>query len=105
MTMRGRMIWIAPLLAVSAPALAQQQPVETAIRAFEPGLRPGVHVQGQPQVRWTLAERMAHYTVPGVRIAVIRDARIARAEGYGLFQPAKPERVAQSLLFAIASLA
>src|SRR3546814_511057 len=104
MTMRGRMIWIAPLLAVSAPALAQQQPVETAIRAFETGLRPGVHVHGQPQVRWTLAERMAHYKVPGVSIAVIRDGRIAWARGYGVLQAGKPERVDTATLFSVGSL-
>src|SRR5690606_19674239 len=99
-----RMIWIAPLLALSAPALAQPQPVETAIRQFETGLRPGVHVRGQPQVRWTLAERMAHYKVPGVSIAVIRDGKIAWAKGYGVLQAGKPERVDTATLFSVGSL-
>lgn len=102
--MRRRMFWLAALLAVSAPALAQSQPAEVAIRAFETGLRPGVHVRGQPEVRWTLAERMAHYKVPGVSIAVIRDGRIAWARGYGVLQAGKPERVDAATLFSVGSL-
>src|SRR3546814_14108246 len=80
------------------------QPVETAIRAFETGLRPGVHVQGQPQVRWTLAERMAHYKVPGVSIAVIRDGRSAWARGYGVLQSAQPERAYTATPFSAGQL-
>ena len=106
MTMRRRMIWIAPLLAVSAPVLARQPSpsVEAAIHQFETGLRPGVHVEGQPQVRWTLAERMVHYKVPGVSIAVIRDGKIAWAKGYGVLQAGKPERVDTATLFSVGSL-
>ncbi|HEX6049189.1 MAG TPA: hypothetical protein VFZ21_07970, partial [Gemmatimonadaceae bacterium] len=35
------------------------------------GLLPSVEVVNRPPVRWTLGERMAHYSVPGVSVAVI----------------------------------
>src|SRR3546814_8428058 len=47
---------------------------------------------------------MAHYKVPGVSIAVIRDGRIAWARGYGVLQAGKPERVDTATLFSVGSL-
>ena len=43
------------------------------------GLRP----EGDETVRWSLAERMAHYKNPGVSIAVVDGGRIAWARGFG----------------------
>ena len=37
-----------------------------------------------PWARMELSERMAHYLVPGVSIAVINDFRIEWAKGYGV---------------------
>lgn len=104
--MRRPAIWILALLVVGAPAAAQRQapPVAEAVRAFENGLRPAVHVRGEPEVRWTLAERMAHYKVPGVSIAVIRNGKVVWAKGYGVLQVGKPDRVDTETLFSVGSL-
>jgi CubicO group peptidase (beta-lactamase class C family) len=48
------------------------------------GLRPTVEAVGRPPVRWTLADRMAHYRVPGVSVAVIAGGRVAWARGVGV---------------------
>jgi CubicO group peptidase (beta-lactamase class C family) len=48
------------------------------------GLRPTVEAVGRPPVRWTLAERMAHYRVPGASVAVIAGGRLAWARGTGV---------------------
>jgi CubicO group peptidase (beta-lactamase class C family) len=48
------------------------------------GLRPTVEAVGRPAVRWTLAERMAHYRVPGASVAVIADGRVAWARAAGV---------------------
>ena len=45
-------------------------------------LLPPVLFEGEPG--WTLAERMEHYKVPAVSIAVLRDGKIAWAAAYGL---------------------
>src|SRR5688500_1202664 len=41
------------------------------------GLRPVVEAVGRPPTRWTLAERMAFYRVPGVSIAVVEGGRVS----------------------------
>lgn len=104
--MRQATIWMLPQLALATPAVAQHQPPKPAeaMRAFEAGLRPAVHVRGEPAVRWTLAERMKHYGVPGVSIAVIRNGQVAWAKGYGVLQVGKPERVDAATLFSVGSL-
>jgi CubicO group peptidase (beta-lactamase class C family) len=48
------------------------------------GLRPTVEAVGRPPVRWTLAERLAHYRVPGASVAVIAGGRVAWARGVGV---------------------
>lgn len=57
----------------------------TASHPFEYGLRRAVAVQGQEQARFTLGQRMAHYRVPGVGVAVIDRCRIVDARGFGTF--------------------
>ncbi len=47
------------------------------------GLLPIVRIEGQ-EVRWTMAERMAHYGVPAVSVAVMEGGEIAWAEGFGV---------------------
>ncbi len=55
---------------------------EARRRAVENGILPTVRIAGE-DVHWSLAERMAHYKVPGVSIAVIEGGEIAWAKGYG----------------------
>jgi CubicO group peptidase (beta-lactamase class C family) len=56
----------------------------TRIARVLAGLRPTVEAVGRPPVRWSLAERLAHYRVPGVSVAVIADGRVAWARGVGV---------------------
>ncbi|MFP5330301.1 MAG: serine hydrolase domain-containing protein [Alphaproteobacteria bacterium] len=49
----------------------------------ETGLRAPVAVAGEAPRTYRLADRMRHYAVPGVSIAVIDRGRIAWAKGYG----------------------
>lgn len=51
-------------------------------RAVENGILPTVRIAGE-DVRWSLAERMAHHKVPGVSLAVIEGGEIVWAKGYG----------------------
>jgi CubicO group peptidase (beta-lactamase class C family) len=68
------------------------------------GLRPPVEINGKPATRWTLADRMANYKVPGVSIAVIQDGRIAWARGFGVKEVGKPDPVTPATLFQAASI-
>lgn len=92
------------VLLVCAGLVSAAEPVEARIRAFENGLGPAVRVQGEPPVRWTIQERMAHWNVPGLSIAVIRDGKIAWAKGYGVLQAGGKERVDTSTVFSVGSV-
>ena len=51
---------------------------------FESALRRAVAIEGAADQRFDLAERMAHYRVPGVGVAVIENCHIVDARGFGL---------------------
>jgi CubicO group peptidase (beta-lactamase class C family) len=68
------------------------------------GLRPSIEVVGRPPVRWTIADRMAYYHVPGVSIAVIEDGRVSWARGVGVKQAGTTDSVAPTTLFQAASI-
>ena len=87
------------LLAGSTIALA---PPDDRIAKVENGLRPPVLVEGDKT--WTLAERMRHYHVEGVSIAVIRDSKIEWAKGYGFADVEAKQPVTPATLFQAASI-
>lgn len=53
----------------------------------------------------TLAERMEHYGVPGVGIAVINNYQLEWARGYGVLEAGGDERVTPDSLFHAGSIA
>ena len=87
------------------PALSQFDVAEVArIERFEAAFRPAWQVRGQPAVRWTLQQRMAHWQVPGVSVAVIRNGRLAWARGYGVLQAGGNEPVTPDTVFSVGSV-
>lgn len=66
------------LVAQMMPASAEPRPA-----AIERGLRRTIAIAGREHERFTLTDRMAHYRVPGVSIAVIENCRIVDARGFG----------------------
>src|SRR5262249_6477446 len=73
------------------------------ITRVESGLAPRVFPEGQP-IKWTLRERMTHYRVPGVSIAVINDGRIEWARGYGTLESGGSTPVDADTVFQAASI-
>ena len=51
--------------------------------AFEDNLRRAVTVQGHERERFKLADRMSHYGVPGLSVAIVDHCRIVDARGFG----------------------
>jgi CubicO group peptidase (beta-lactamase class C family) len=68
------------------------------------GLRPKVAIAGRPPTRWSLAERMQNYHVPGVSIAVIAGGKIAWARGFGVKTAATSDSVTVETLFQAQSI-
>jgi CubicO group peptidase (beta-lactamase class C family) len=67
-------------------------------------LRPAVQLAGEPPLRFTLEERMAHHRVPGVSVAVLDDGEIAWARGWGVADTETGRPVEVTTLFQAASI-
>src|SRR5215212_252783 len=68
----------------------------------ERGLLPPVLIKGVPG--WSLEERMRHYKVPGVSVAVIKDFKVEWAAGYGVKDVETREPVTERTLFQAGSI-
>ena len=92
------------VLAFASAPLAAAPPAATDAQAVavERGLLPVLVVEGVPP--WTLAERMRHYHVPGVSIALIQGGRVAWARGYGVLDLTSKSPVTPKTLFQAGSL-
>ncbi len=94
-------------IVLSYSCLAQTNPtyskdIEQKIKQVE------THLAGWAQIRdsslWTLQDRMAHYRVPGVSIAVIKDFKVEWARGYGLADSTDKRKVTTTTRFQAASI-
>ena len=90
------LVYLLPTLAVG------QSPVESQIKRVEQGLLPVVLIKGDPS--WSISERMKHYKVPGLSIAVIKDFKIEWARAYGLKDIESNEPVSTDTLFQAGSI-
>jgi CubicO group peptidase (beta-lactamase class C family) len=81
-------------------------PVQERIQKVENGL---IAVTAEGELEWgdrkTLVERMEHYGVPGVSIAVIDDYQLEWAKGYGILEVGGNEPVTPDSLFHAGSIA
>ena len=99
-------IRFAILLALAATACQTphrtDDPAEFLRRHVETGLCNPVFIEGDSL--WTIEERMKHYGVHGVSIAVIDSFKIAWVKSYGVMDTATKQPVTDSTLFQAASI-
>jgi CubicO group peptidase (beta-lactamase class C family) len=86
----------------ATPVQPVAPPVDQAIHRVERGLLAPVVVRGEPGM--TIAERMNHYRVPGVSIAIINHYAIEWARGYGTAEIGDSRPVGVDTLFQAASV-
>lgn len=72
------------------------------IKKVEAGLTTPVHIEDDRT--WSIEERMAHYGVPGVSLAVIHDGEIKWTKTYGIMDKESRSPVTQGTLFQAASI-
>ena len=94
-----------PLLPVfiaflALPAFSQ----DPRIQRVENGLMPAQIGKGETIPKWTIAERMAHYNVAGVSVAVIDHYAIQWAKGYGVLDKSSKQAVTVDTLFQAGSI-
>lgn len=72
------------------------------IKDVETSLIDPVYIKGDST--WTIEERMAHYGVPGVSIAVIKDSKIEWVKSYGVMDKKSKVPVTPRTLFQAGSI-
>ncbi|MFC3551679.1 serine hydrolase domain-containing protein [Lysobacter cavernae] len=75
-----------------------------AFAALDHGLRPATLKAGVPLPGWSLQERMIHYHVPGVAIAVLKDGKVVQAAGFGVRAAGTQDAVDADTLFSVGSV-
>ncbi len=81
---------------------AQSTTTLKKIAQVENGLSNYHQIKGEPT--WTIAERMEHYGIPGMSIAVIHDYKMAWTKIYGVVNKETKEPVTENTLFQAASI-
>jgi CubicO group peptidase (beta-lactamase class C family) len=89
---------------IAGVASPQSGGVGERIRRVEEGLVAGAPGKDAPVSRWKLAERMKHYQVPGLSVAVINGGKIEWARGYGVVEAGGARAVTPETLFQAASI-
>ena len=90
------------LILLCTQVVIGQSPLQSRIERVEKGLLPAVLIKGDPG--WAIQERMKHYKVPGVTVAVIQDFKIAWAKAYGVKDTETNEAVTTETLFQAGSI-
>ena len=72
------------------------------IKKVENGLTTPIFIEGDST--WTIEERMEHYGVPGVSIAVINNGKIEWTKVYGIMDKESKSPVTEKTLFQAASI-
>lgn len=100
-----RAFLILAVFLLSACAGQRGVPAGDAMTRVTAGLRSELTVRGRPAPEtFSLADRMAHYKVPGVSIAVVEGGRIAWARGFGVREAGTADSVTGTTLFQAASI-
>ena len=87
---------------VFAPLAPAQNDVQARALRVERGLTPPVPVRGE--AGWTIEERMKHYKVPGLSVAVINNFKVEWARAYGVKDSETLEAADVRTLFQAASI-
>ncbi|HAF31162.1 MAG TPA: serine hydrolase [Bacteroidales bacterium] len=82
----------------------KKQEIEGEINAIENNLLPAIQIKDEPVKKYTIAERMEHYKVPGISIAVVKDGELHWAKGYGIANTNDSSEVTTNTLFQAGSI-
>ena len=77
-------------------------PTINRIKEVETGLTTPIFIEGDST--WSIEERMSHYGVPGVSIAVINNGKIDWVKTYGIMDKESKSPITEKTLFQAASI-
>jgi CubicO group peptidase (beta-lactamase class C family) len=104
--MKHKTLWLAlaGLTIFVSFGLAQKSvSVNDRMQRVENGLLAGIVLKGQA-TPMKLTERLAHYKVPGVSVAVINNGKLEWAKGYGVIEAGSTKPVTTETRFQAASI-
>lgn len=96
------LVLIALVFILSCSKTPPKDSIEEKIKMVESNLSKPVYFEGDST--WTIDERMAHYGVPGVSIAVIYDGKIEWTKTYGVMDKESKSPVIKETLFQAGSI-
>ena len=88
---------------VACSLYGRQNDVPSRIKRFENGLLPPVVIKGKVET-WNILDRMKHYNVPGISVAVFYDNKVQWAKGYGVKDNDTEDPVTPQTLFVAGSI-
>lgn len=95
-------------LAVSLSFIScnNEKPIDVSleINTIENGLLPTYQVKGDTTITYNILDRMEHYNVPGVSIAIVEDGNIKWAKGYGMANTDTETKVDVNTIFQAGSI-
>ncbi len=97
---QNQLVLITLLLSQFSVQAHEKQDVNT----IESTILPKVQVVGKSYQAFTIEQRMMHYNVPGISIAVIKDGQISWAKGYGIANKKTQKNVNNNTLFQAGSI-
>src|SRR5271170_4449577 len=100
--MKQKLLFLLVLLCQCCSSTKKSENAEDKIKKVETGLINPVYLEGDST--WTIEERMKHYHVPGVSIAVINNGKIEWAKSYGVMDEGTKEPVTNQTLFQAGSI-
>jgi CubicO group peptidase (beta-lactamase class C family) len=83
---------------------AEPRPDQNAVSRVENGLLPAVAVEGELGQKANIVDRMGHYGVPGLLVAVIHEGEIAWERAYGVTEAGGEMPVTSQTMFQAASI-
>ena len=84
-------------------AKAQKAQINQEVKMIENGLEPRIQVKDQVK-KYNILDRMKHYKVPGVSIAIVKEGKIRWAKGYGIANIETGTKVDANTLFQAGSI-
>jgi CubicO group peptidase (beta-lactamase class C family) len=87
-----------------SPQTSKESVLDARIARIENGLVPPVIIKGQPIPAMKIADRMAHYKVPGVSVAFFDHGQILWSRTYGFADVESKKPVTTETLFQAASI-
>ena len=78
--------------------------ISSEINSVENGLLPTYQVKGDSIITYNILDRMKHYKVPGVSIALVENGEVKWAKGYGIANTETKTKVDVNTIFQAGSI-